>query len=189
MSFSGRRAAWRRRCRAWCRMRQGCPCRRSARPLCARKSGAFRPCFKGVCPSNDAPTAALELTPMCAQKAADPANAAAAKAAARVHALRETLERYNYRYHALDDPEVPDAEYDKLMLELRGIEAEYPQLLTKDSPSQRVGAAPVAAFGAVRHRIAMLSLDNAFSEQEVRDFDRRIRERLEDQAAIRYSAE
>jgi DNA ligase (NAD+) len=62
-------------------------------------------------------------------------------------------------------------------------------LLTKDSPSQRVGAAPMAAFGAVRHRIAMLSLDNAFSEQEVRDFDRRIRERLEDEAVIRYSAE
>jgi DNA ligase (NAD+) len=115
--------------------------------------------------------------------------AAERQAANRAAQLRELLERYNYRYHALDDPEVPDAEYDKLMLELRGIEAQYPQLLTKDSPSQRVGAAPVAAFGAVRHRVAMLSLDNAFSEQEVRDFDRRIRERLEDAAVIRYSAE
>jgi DNA ligase (NAD+) len=115
--------------------------------------------------------------------------AAERQAASRAAQLRELLERYNYRYHALDDPEVPDAEYDKLMVELRDIEARYPQLLTKDSPSQRVGAAPVAAFGAVRHRIAMLSLDNAFSEQEVRDFDRRIRERLEDQAVIRYSAE
>ena len=82
--------------------------------------------------------------------------AAERRAANRAAQLRELLERYNYRYHALDDPEVPDAEYDKLMLELRGIEAQYPQLLTKDSPSQRVGAAPVAAFGAVRHRIAML---------------------------------
>jgi len=115
--------------------------------------------------------------------------AAERQAANRAAQLRELLERYNYRYHALDDPEVPDAEYDKLMVELRGIEAQYPQLLTKDSPSQRVGAAPVAAFGAVRHRIAMLSLDNAFSEQEVRDFDRRIRERLEDEVVIRYSAE
>jgi len=115
--------------------------------------------------------------------------AAERKAAQRAAQLRELLDRYNYRYHALDDPEVPDAEYDKLMVELRAIEAEYPQLLTKDSPSQRVGAAPVAAFGAVRHRIAMLSLDNAFSEQEVRDFDRRIRERLEDDAVVRYSAE
>ena len=88
------------------------------------------------------------------------------------------LERYNYRYHALDDPEVPDAEYDRLMLELRALEAAHPQLLTPDSPTQRVGAAPVAAFGAVKHRVAMLSLDNAFSEEEVRDFDRRIHERL-----------
>src|ERR1700675_2681704 len=111
------------------------------------------------------------------------------KTAARVLELRELLERYNYRYHALDDPEVPDAEYDRLMLELRAIEAQYPQLLTKDSPTQRVGAAPVAAFGAVRHRIAMLSLDNAFSEQEVRDFDRRIHDRLEAEVVIRYSAE
>jgi len=110
------------------------------------------------------------------------------QAAERAAELRELLERYNYRYHALDDPEVPDAEYDRLMLELRAIEAQYPQLLTKDSPTQRVGAAPVAAFGAVRHRIAMLSLDNAFSEDEVRDFDRRIRERL-DERSISYSAE
>jgi DNA ligase (NAD+) len=115
--------------------------------------------------------------------------AAERRAASRAAQLRELLERYNYRYHALDDPEVPDAEYDKLMVELRGIEAQYPQLLTKDSPSQRVGAAPVAAFAAVRHRIPMLSLDNAFSEQEVRDFDRRIRERLENDGDIRYSAE
>ena len=66
---------------------------------------------------------------------------------------------------------------------------EYPQLLTPDSPTQRVGAAPVAAFGAVKHRVAMLSLDNAFSDEEVRDFDRRIRERLSEDAPIRYSAE
>src|SRR5882757_455947 len=110
-------------------------------------------------------------------------------AAAHAAELRELLERYNYRYHALDDPEVPDAEYDRLMVELRGIEAQYPGLLTPNSPTQRVGAAPVAAFGAVRHRVAMLSLDNAFSDDEVRDFDRRIHERLESESAIRYSAE
>jgi DNA ligase (NAD+) len=121
---------------------------------------------------------------MCAQKAAGPAK----KWVARAAALKETLERYNYRYHALDDPEVPDAEYDRLMRELRALETEYPQLLTPDSPTQRVGAAPVAAFGAVRHRMAMLSLDNAFSEEDVRDFDRRIRERL-DGEVVRYSAE
>ena len=114
---------------------------------------------------------------------------AARKPAARVLELKETLERYNYRYHALDDPEVPDAEYDRLMLELRALEAEHPRLLTPDSPTQRVGAAPVAAFGAVKHRLAMLSLDNAFSDEEVRDFDRRIRERLERDGPILYSAE
>jgi DNA ligase (NAD+) len=121
---------------------------------------------------------------MCAQKAAGPAK----KSVARAAELKETLERYNYRYHALDDPEVPDAEYDRLMQELRALETEYPQLLTPDSPTMRVGAAPVAAFGTVRHRMAMLSLDNAFSEEDVRDFDRRIRERL-DGEAVRYSAE
>jgi DNA ligase (NAD+) len=111
------------------------------------------------------------------------------RAGERAAQLRELLERYNYRYHALDDPEVPDAEYDRIMLELRAIEAQYPQFLTDDSPTQRVGSAPVAAFGAVRHRIAMLSLDNAFSEAEVRDFDRRIHERLEMKCDISYSAE
>ena len=110
-------------------------------------------------------------------------------AAARAIELRELLERYNHRYYALDDPEVPDAEYDRLMLELRDIESRHPDLLTPDSPTQRVGAAPVAAFGAVRHRIPMLSLDNAFSDEEVRDFDRRIRERLQQSGPIRYSAE
>ena len=121
---------------------------------------------------------------MCAQKAEAPA-----KAAKRAAELRETLERYNYRYHALDDPEVPDAEYDKLMQELRALEAQHPELLTPDSPTQRVGAAPVAAFGVVKHRLAMLSLDNAFSEEDVRDFDRRVRERLAREAPVRYSAE
>jgi DNA ligase (NAD+) len=122
---------------------------------------------------------------MCAQRAAGPAK----KAAARAAALRDLLDRYNYRYHALDDPEVPDAEYDRLMLELRALETQHPEVLTPDSPTQRVGAAPVAAFGAVKHRLAMLSLDNAFSDEEVRDFDRRIRERLGRQESVRYSAE
>jgi len=122
---------------------------------------------------------------MCARKAATPAGTAAARAAE----LRETLERYNYRYHALDDPEVPDAEYDKLMVELRALENQHPELLTADSPTQRVGAAPVAVFGVVKHRLPMLSLDNAFSEEDVRDFDRRVRERLGQEAPVHYSAE
>jgi DNA ligase (NAD+) len=120
---------------------------------------------------------------MSAQKVAAPA------AAARAAELKEILERYNYRYHALDDPEVPDAEYDKLMLELRALETQHPELLTADSPTQRVGAAPVAAFGVVKHRLPMLSLDNAFSEEDVRDFDRRVRERLGQEVPVHYSAE
>jgi DNA ligase (NAD+) len=108
--------------------------------------------------------------------------------------LRGLLHRYNYRYHALDDPEVPDAEYDRLMRELQALEQQFPEWITPDSPTSRVGATPVAAFGAVRHRIPMLSLDNAFSTEEVREFDRRIRERLSPafaaaNAGIHYSAE
>jgi DNA ligase (NAD+) len=122
---------------------------------------------------------------VCAQKTAGVPKQAAARAAL----LRELLHRYNHRYHALDDPEVPDAEYDRLMLELRALETQYPQLLSGDSPTQRVGAAPVSAFGAVKHRVAMLSLDNAFNDQDVRDFDRRIHERLANPEPIRYSAE
>ena len=122
---------------------------------------------------------------MSAQHSSGPAK----KAVVRAAQLRGLLERYNYRYHALDDPEVPDAEYDRLMVELRALEAAYPQLIAADSPTQRVGAEPVAAFGAVKHRVAMLSLDNAFSDQEVIDFDRRIHERLKQDAVIRYSAE
>jgi len=122
---------------------------------------------------------------MCAQKVSAPK----LKAAARAAELTELLERYNYRYHALDDPEVPDSEYDRLMLELRALELEYPALITTHSPTQRVGAAPSTAFGAVKHHVAMLSLDNAFSDDEVRDFDRRIHERLENTAPMRYSAE
>jgi DNA ligase (NAD+) len=122
---------------------------------------------------------------VCAEQTTPPPKQAAARAAE----LRELLERYNYRYHALDDPEVPDAEYDKLMVELRSLETQFPRLLVPNSPTQRVGAAPVSAFGAVKHGVAMLSLDNAFSDDEVRDFDRRIQERLATSGPIRYSAE
>jgi DNA ligase (NAD+) len=123
---------------------------------------------------------------MSAQKTGAPSKK---KASARVAELTELLERHNHRYHALDDPEVPDAEYDRLMLELRALETAHPEMVTLHSPTQRVGAAPSAAFGAVTHRLPMLSLDNAFSEQDVRDFDRRIRERLAAAGPLRYSAE
>ncbi len=108
----------------------------------------------------------------------------------RMAALRAEIEHHDYRYHVLDDPEIPDAAYDRLMLELRTLEAQHPELVTADSPTQRVGAAPLAAFGEVVHRVPMLSLDNGFSEDDARAFDRRVRERLGDAAnCLEYSAE
>lgn len=109
--------------------------------------------------------------------------------AARIVALREQLAAHDYRYYVLDDPTVSDSEYDGLMQELKALEADHPHLITPDSPTQRVGGMPVAQFGVVEHAVPMLSLDNGFSEQDVVDFDRRIRERLKTDAEIVYSAE
>jgi DNA ligase (NAD+) len=96
----------------------------------------------------------------------------------RVEALRREIEYHNYRYYVLDEPVISDAEYDALLAELRALEAAYPELITPDSPTQRVGAPPAEGFAQVRHAVPMLSLDNAFTDQEVGDFDRRVRERL-----------
>ncbi len=93
-------------------------------------------------------------------------------------ALRRQLNHHNYRYYVLDDPEIPDAEYDRLFHELRALEAAHPELVTPDSPTQRVGGEAVSAFASVRHEVPMLSLDNVFSAEEFADFDRRARERL-----------
>ncbi len=112
--------------------------------------------------------------------------------AAQVETLREQIRYHNYRYHVLDDPEIPDAEYDRLLRELQSLERENPHLVSSDSPTQRVGAEPIAAFGTVKHRLPMLSLENAFSEQELFDFDRRVREKLEladDDPLVAYAAE
>ncbi len=100
------------------------------------------------------------------------------QAAARLCRLREDIEYHNYRYHVLDEPEVPDAEFDRLMRELQALEAQHPELVTPDSPTQRVGAAPVPEFGEVVHGVPMLSLGNAFSSAEVEAFDRRVCEGL-----------
>ncbi len=97
---------------------------------------------------------------------------------ARARELREQLNYHNYRYYVLDDPEIPDAEYDRLFRELQALEEQYPALVTPDSPTQRVGAEPLKAFGEVKHVVPMLSLGNAFSGEEVRDFGRRIAEKL-----------
>src|SRR5262245_43193525 len=109
-------------------------------------------------------------------------------AAARAAVLREHLERHNYRYYVLDAPEISDAEYDGLFRELQDIEARYPDLMTADSPTQRVGGAPLPEFREARHATPMLSLANAFDEDEVRAFDKRVREAL-GVDAIDYAAE
>ena len=95
-----------------------------------------------------------------------------------VQDLRAEIELHNYRYYVLDQPTIPDAEYDKLFRELQQIEQNYPQLISADSPTQRVGAAPLKAFAQISHRMPMLSLSNAFDDAEVKAFDRRVCEGL-----------
>ncbi|MBF0161217.1 MAG: NAD-dependent DNA ligase LigA [Magnetococcales bacterium] len=103
--------------------------------------------------------------------------------------LRDRLHYHNHCYHQRDDPEIPDAEYDQLFAELLALEGQYPQWITPDSPSQRVGAAPVNRFAPVQHGVPMLSLDNLFREGDLREFDRRVREGLGHQEGIVYVAE
>jgi len=107
---------------------------------------------------------------------------------ARIRLLREDIERHNYQYYALDQPLISDAEYDRLFRELQEYEARHPELVSHDSPTQRVGSAPLSAFAEVKHLVAMLSLNNAFDEGEVAAFDRRVREALEADE-IEYTAE
>ena len=109
-----------------------------------------------------------------------------------LESLQQQIRHHNYRYHVLDDPEVPDAEYDRLMRQLQAIERKYPELITEDSPTQRVGDTPISAFGTVQHQVPMLSLDNAFEPDELREFHRRVTDRLElEEGAdqLRYAAE
>lgn len=107
----------------------------------------------------------------------------------RAGELREILTEHNYQYYVLDDPRVPDAEYDRLFRELQELEARYPDIVTPDSPTRRVGASGETTFEEVVHRIPMLSLDNAFSEEELREFDRRVRDRLKTTDEIEYVCE
>ena len=98
--------------------------------------------------------------------------------AQRYQRLKDDLNQHNHAYYVLDDPSVPDSEYDRLMRELQAIEQDFPQLLTADSPSQRVGGVALDSFSQVVHAVPMLSLDNAFSDTEMVDFDRRIKDRI-----------
>ncbi|MCU1734866.1 MULTISPECIES: NAD-dependent DNA ligase LigA [unclassified Pseudomonas] len=97
----------------------------------------------------------------------------------RILELRAELDQHNYRYYVLDEPSVPDAEYDRLFRELQALEAEHPELVSEDSPTQRVGGAALSAFSQVRHEVPMLSLGNAFEETDLREFDRRVVEGLD----------
>src|ERR1700676_1478643 len=94
----------------------------------------------------------------------------------KIEALREKIRHHEYRYYVLDDPEMSDADFDKLMNELKRLEAEHPELITPDSPTQRVGGKPREGFVRAKHSSPMLSLDNAYSEEELRDWERRVHE-------------
>ncbi|MGE5155489.1 MAG: DNA ligase LigA-related protein, partial [Bdellovibrio bacteriovorus] len=107
----------------------------------------------------------------------------------RAESLRAAIRHHNYRYYVLDDPEIPDAEYDRLMADLQALEAAHPALLTPDSPTQRVGAAPRAEFTQVRHRLPMMSLDNAMSDADLGEFHRRVTAALGGASEIRFTAE
>ena len=105
--------------------------------------------------------------------------------------LRDQIRHHNHRYHALDDPEIPDAEYDRLMFELQRLEYEFPDLVSPDSPTQRVGDAAVSGFGTAQHELPMLSLGNAFSVNELQEFHRRVADRLglDERGDLIYAAE
>ena len=107
----------------------------------------------------------------------------------RAEKLREEIGYHNYRYYVLDQPEISDAEYDRLMKELEKLEEQYPELRTPNSPTQRVGAPPLEAFEIVRHTLPMLSLANAFEETEARDFDKRLKKSLGTSSEIVYVGE
>ena len=103
--------------------------------------------------------------------------------------LRTTLRHHEYLSHVMDTPEIPDAEYDRLMRELRELEAQHPELITPDSPTQRVGAAPLAAFSQIRHEVPMLSLDNVFDEESFLAFNKRVQDRLKNTDDLTYCCE
>ena len=107
----------------------------------------------------------------------------------QAESLRRKINHHNYLYHSSDAPVLSDAEFDNLFRQLRQIETDHPELITEDSPTQRVGSKPLEGFTQVRHEMAMLSLDNAFSEEDLHDFERRIKTRLETSSMIEYACE
>ena len=103
--------------------------------------------------------------------------------------LVEELNKHNHRYYVLDDPSVPDIEYDRQLRELQSIEGLYREIIALDSPSQRVGGAALSSFSQIKHALPMLSLDNAFTDTELQEFERRLKDRLNSSADIEYVCE
>ena len=108
---------------------------------------------------------------------------------ARIQWLREELNRHGHAYYVLDQPTIPDAEYDTLFIELQQLETKHPDLITADSPTQRVGGAPLPEFAQVQHDVPMLSINNGFSEDDIRAFDRRVGEGLDQSGDVEYACE
>jgi DNA ligase (NAD+) len=115
--------------------------------------------------------------------------AASSAVADEIESLRARLREHNYRYYVLDEPSIPDATYDRLMRRLQELEAAHPELVTEDSPSRRVGGEALTEFRQVRHELPMLSLENAFSAEEMEDFERRVKNRLDTDAPVEYACE
>ena len=107
----------------------------------------------------------------------------------KIQELRDQINHHNYLYYVLDEPSLPDAEYDRLMRELQALESDHPELITSDSPTQRVGGAPLSGFTEVQHERPMLSLDNAMNAEEFAAFDQRVRDRLKSSEDIEYACE
>jgi len=107
----------------------------------------------------------------------------------QIQDLRKALHHHNYRYYVLDDPEISDSEYDRLMQALIRLEKAHPDLASPDSPSARVGAPPLAKFDSIIHTIPMLSLDNGFADEDILDFDNRVKRYLNRSSEILYTAE
>jgi len=112
-----------------------------------------------------------------------------AQAEQKILQLREQLNHHSYQYYVLDDPEISDAEYDRRYRELQSLEKNHPELITTDSPTQRVGDKPLDGFTQVKHEVPMLSLDNVFNEIELMDFNKRVQQRLETEGDIVFAAE
>jgi len=111
------------------------------------------------------------------------------KKSEKITHLRDQLNHHSYQYYVLDDPEIPDVQYDRLYRELQSLEAQYPDLITNDSPTQRVGDKPLDGFTQVKHEVPMLSLDNVFNEEELSEFNKRLQQRLDNDDEISFAAE